>query len=94
MPVHNSIISNLMIYQDRLQTSFLQLFAHTQNSEWFSIITVTGQHWVCFDYYGRAFALNQSNSFEFMAGQNHARPQVVKTGIFPSLEIWSKNQIF
>jgi len=29
-----------MIYQDRLETSLLQLFAHTCNSEWFSTITV------------------------------------------------------
>jgi len=29
-----------MIYQDRLETNLLQLFAHAQNSEWFSIISV------------------------------------------------------
>jgi len=40
VPLHNSIISNFMIYQDRLETNLLQLFAHTQNSEWFSIIFV------------------------------------------------------
>jgi len=28
-----------MIYQDRLETNLLQLFAHTQSSEWFSIIS-------------------------------------------------------
>jgi len=39
VPLHNSIIGNLMVYQDRLETSFLQLFAHTENSEWFSIIS-------------------------------------------------------
>jgi len=42
MPSHKSIISNFMIYQDRLETnlSHLQLFAHISDSEWFSIITV------------------------------------------------------
>jgi len=39
VPLHNSIIGNFMVYQDRLETSFLQLFAHTENSEWFSIIS-------------------------------------------------------
>jgi len=29
-----------MIDQDRLETNLLQLFAHTENSEWFSIIFV------------------------------------------------------
>jgi len=29
-----------MIYQDRLETNSLQLFARTQNSEWFSIIYI------------------------------------------------------
>jgi len=29
VPLHNSIISNFMIYQDRLETNLLQLFAHT-----------------------------------------------------------------
>ena len=29
-----------MIDQDRLETNFLQLFAHTKVSEWFSIISV------------------------------------------------------
>jgi len=27
-----------MIYQDRLEINLLQIFAHTQNSEWFSMI--------------------------------------------------------
>ena len=39
-PSHNSTISNPMIDQDRLETNLLQLFAHTENSEWFSIIFV------------------------------------------------------
>jgi len=29
-----------MIYQDRLETNLLQLFAHTWHSEWCSIISV------------------------------------------------------
>jgi len=30
---HNSIIGTFMMYQDRLETNLLQLFAHTENSE-------------------------------------------------------------
>jgi len=26
-----------MVYKDRLETNLLQLFAHSQNSQWFSI---------------------------------------------------------
>jgi len=37
---HNSIIGNLMVYQDRLEKYLLQLFRHPENSEWFSIISV------------------------------------------------------
>jgi len=44
VPLHNSIISNFMIYQDRLETNLLQLFAPTCSSEWFSIISV-----ICFE---------------------------------------------
>jgi len=29
-----------MVYQDRLEANSLQLFAHPENSEWFSIISV------------------------------------------------------
>jgi len=39
VPLYHSIISNFMIYQNRLQTILLQLFAHSQNSEWFSMIS-------------------------------------------------------
>jgi len=28
-----------MVYQDRLETNLLQLFAQQENSEWFSIIS-------------------------------------------------------
>jgi len=28
-----------MVYQDRLETNLLQLFAHPENSEWFSVIS-------------------------------------------------------
>jgi len=30
VPLHNSIKSNFMIYQDRLETNLLQLFGHTK----------------------------------------------------------------
>jgi len=30
---HNSIISNIMFYQDRLEGYLLQLFGHPENSE-------------------------------------------------------------
>ena len=39
MPFHNRIIGNFMVYQDRLEANLLQLFAHPENSEWFSIIS-------------------------------------------------------
>jgi len=29
-----------MVYQDRIETNLLQLFAKQENSEWFSIISV------------------------------------------------------
>jgi len=35
-PFHNK--SNFMVYQDRLETNLFQLFAHPENSEWFSIV--------------------------------------------------------
>jgi len=41
MPLHTSIVSNFMIYQDQFETNLLQLFAPTQNSGWFSIISVS-----------------------------------------------------
>jgi len=37
---NNSIISNFVVYQDRLETWSLQLFEHAENSECFSIISV------------------------------------------------------
>jgi len=30
---HNSIIGNFMVYQDQLETNFLQLFGHPENAE-------------------------------------------------------------
>jgi len=36
----NNSIGNFMIYQDRLETNLLKLFAHLENSEWFSIVSV------------------------------------------------------
>jgi len=40
VPLNCSIINNFMIYQDRLETNLLQLFAHTENSERFSTLSV------------------------------------------------------
>ena len=37
---HHSIVDNFMVYQDRIETNLLQLFAQQENSEWFSIISV------------------------------------------------------
>jgi len=37
---HNNNIGNVMVYQDRLETNLMQLFAHSQDSEWFSTISV------------------------------------------------------
>ena len=39
-PVYNSIIGNFMVYQDRLKTNLLQLFADPKNTERFSIFSV------------------------------------------------------
>jgi len=33
---HNRIIGNFMVFEDRLETNLLQLFAHPENSERFS----------------------------------------------------------
>jgi len=33
-------MGNFMVYQDRIETNLLQLFAKQENSEWFSIISV------------------------------------------------------
>jgi len=33
-----SIIGNFIVDQGRLETNVLQLFAHPENSEWFSVI--------------------------------------------------------
>jgi len=38
VPFHKSSIGNLMVYQDRIETNLLQLRAHSETSEWFSII--------------------------------------------------------
>jgi len=40
VPFHKSIMVNLMVHQDRLETNLLQLFAHPETSEWFSMISV------------------------------------------------------
>ena len=36
--LHDIVIGNFMFYQDRLEANLLQLFAHPENSEWFSVI--------------------------------------------------------
>ena len=36
----NIIVSNFVAYQDRIDTNLLQLFAHPEDSKWFSIIYV------------------------------------------------------
>jgi len=33
-------MDKLMVWQDRIETNLLQLFAQQENSEWFSIISV------------------------------------------------------
>jgi len=38
MPFYEDIIGNFMVYQDRTETYLLQLFAHPETSDWFSII--------------------------------------------------------
>ena len=38
MPFYEDIIGNFMVYQDRTETYLLQLFAHRETSDWFSII--------------------------------------------------------
>jgi len=41
VPFHNSITGgNFMVYQDRLETNLLQLFAHPEISEWLSTLSV------------------------------------------------------
>ena len=73
-----------MIYEDRLETNLLQLFAHTQNWEWFLII-----YGICFEVNIVAEHVNakkkiimgallhwaQANSFELVVLQNYGRPQ-------------------
>ena len=36
MLFHNRIIGDSMVYQDRLETNLLQLFARPENLQWFS----------------------------------------------------------
>jgi len=40
VPFYNSIIGNFMVDQDRPETILLQLFGHSEKSEWFSAIFV------------------------------------------------------
>jgi len=40
VPFHNSIISDFMVDQDRLERNLLELFVHPENAKWFSITYV------------------------------------------------------
>jgi len=69
-----------MIYQNRLETNLLQLFAPTYSSEWFSVIYV-----ICFEVnivservntkrvtvLGALLHWTQAKSIELAVGQNH-----------------------
>ena len=46
VPFHNNVIGSFMVCQYRIETNLLQLFAHPENSEWFSMICYYfgGQH--------------------------------------------------
>jgi len=37
---YNSSMGILTVYQDLVETNLLQLFAHPENSEWFSVISI------------------------------------------------------
>jgi len=37
---HSIIMGDVMFYQDRTEINLLQPFAHPENSDWFSIISV------------------------------------------------------
>jgi len=41
VPFYKSIMGNFMVYQDPFEINLLQLLAHLQPSEWFSIISGT-----------------------------------------------------
>jgi len=40
VPFYNSIIGNVIFYQDRIETDLLNLCVHPENSEWSSVISV------------------------------------------------------
>ena len=40
MPFNNSILGRFMVCKDRFEPNILHLFAHPENSEWFSITFV------------------------------------------------------
>jgi len=39
VPFYKNIVSNFMVHQDRIETNFLQLFAHPDTPSWFYIIS-------------------------------------------------------
>jgi len=75
-----------MIYQDQFETNLLQLFAHTWNSEWFSIfsvisfeVNIVGKHAnakrTTIVAMGVLLHWTQTNSFELVVRQSHGRLQ-------------------
>ena len=86
VPLHTSITSNFMIYQDQFETNLQQLFAHTKNSECFSIISVisfavniVAKHVnakrMTIMAMGVLSHWSQASSFELVVRQSHGRPQ-------------------
>jgi len=45
LPFHNSITGKFILYQDRIETVLLKLYAHPENSEWLSVISVIDCFW-------------------------------------------------
>ena len=92
-----------MIYQDRLERNLLQLFANTENSEWFSMISVISLEVNIFTEHenakgktimGARLHWTQANSLNSWYVKTMGVRRGVKTGIWPSLEIGTKNKIF
>jgi len=96
-----------MIYQDRLETNLLQLFAHGENWEWFSIISYYcwGQHccWTCKceknDYYSALLhsGVDPANTFRgaisvIFGSQVLLRVHCCKTDeVYFTAQLWQNN---
>ena len=39
VPLYENAIGNFMVYLDRIETNLLELFAHPEISDWFSILS-------------------------------------------------------